>query len=220
MNLPSRNSARAFTLTELAIVLGVMGTVIGSIWAYAKSAHQAAKIEQTVEAISATVAGVQSAYGSVAAISGGNIVSGTTGLIAKGVIPAQIISAMNAGFADSPLAQVSNANGTFVVCSWIYDVAGGLVNGVASDKQCNSGALSQFFAIELTNLDYASCLAIATAVAPTRPSGLRDVWINQNGIVATRTGLPVAPAQASADCVVGSTTNTVDFVYSLRPPIY
>ena len=218
MNLPSRNSTRAFTLTELAIVLGVMGTVIGSIWAYAKSAHQAVKVEQTVEAISATVAGVQSAYGSVAAISktSAGVVNLVPSLINKGVIPAQIISTMNAGFADSPLAQVSNANGTFVVCSWKYNVTA----NAPYDTQCNSGAISQFFAVELTNLDYASCLAIAVAMDPSRPPGLRDVWINQNGIVATGTGLPAAPAQASADCVVGSTTNTVDFIYSLRPPIY
>jgi len=55
-------SRRAFSLIEAAIVLGIVGLVVGGIWAAAASVHAKMKVSSAIEATGHTISRIQSRY--------------------------------------------------------------------------------------------------------------------------------------------------------------
>jgi len=60
---PQRTDRRAFTLTELSIVLGVIGLILGSIWVAAGQAYDAQKATKAANQIQQIFTGYRSLYG-------------------------------------------------------------------------------------------------------------------------------------------------------------
>ena len=57
-----QRSTRGFSLTELAIVLGVIGLVLGGIWVAASSVHRNNQLQKANQEISLILAGYRSTY--------------------------------------------------------------------------------------------------------------------------------------------------------------
>jgi prepilin-type N-terminal cleavage/methylation domain-containing protein len=209
---------RGFSLVELILVISIIGTLIGGIWSYAASTEQTERVTTSVNSVMLTAQDTRAFYNVSGSITGG-IGTVTPALYSASAIPSNLLRSSTstcggtAGtYADSPWGRGStDVCGTFRVCSFAY----------GTDVTCKkAGATSnQYFAIEFTALNYATCVALAQQVSPYSPGGMVDVYINSTSVgPASGNVLPVAPSLATGTCTAGSKTNYIDFVYTLRPP--
>jgi len=223
---------RGFSLVELAIVVGVIGIVMASVWSYASAARQTQKIAQATQIVFALADDVRSVYAGRTSIVGGmgpveTVMVGSGSMLStvlRGTKSACGTPAVTTYYADTPWGVITTDNcGSLHLCAWTYANAASYALGSAPNigatpcASITATASAEYFAIEFTQLNYGSCVSLAAAIDPNSPSGLSDVYINGSSILNTGTGLPVVSAQSSALCVAGS-TNVVDFVYPLRAP--
>lgn len=236
---------KGFSIVELAIVLGVIGTIIGGIWTYANIAYENIRREQAFESVVASVSNVRAYYqaqGSMQALGTKNEVPF---LIQQNIIPnnmqriaataAQCQNTVTNGLfscADTPWGQtvggVQDNFGTFRVCDWLLGVnpvtaanGGGCALAVSATVPTPQ---TQFFGVQLRGLPIGACIQLAGRVSSASgPSGLYDVvFVSAAGVVTSIKGLgdsvaPVPTADLNKYCTSG-TGNIVNFVYTLRAP--
>ncbi|MFA5041444.1 MAG: type II secretion system protein [Bdellovibrionales bacterium] len=137
--------ARAFTLSEMAIVLGIMGFVFGSIWVAVGSYSEANRLSKTVQQISAVVQNLRDHYknygGIPAACNDTTDITTTLYDLHAGIFTPDMVSGTKI---NSALSGGSTAH-TFRV--------------LGSATACN-GTMASRFRIVLTNLPRASCVKI------------------------------------------------------------
>jgi type II secretory pathway pseudopilin PulG len=215
-----------FSIIEMAIVLGIVGIVLASIWAYADWAFENARRQRLSEELLTVVNNVHALYSGQAGIGGGGdqISAVTPTLIQQNAIPSTMVRSGNgctngaAPFSctDDPWGPNGNiTGGTFGVCAWTA-----APSGAPAGTNCPAaGAIvSQFFAIEISGLPQISCINVAPQnSSASGPVGLQDVLINGASVIGAGDVLPVPPAFAVAKCVA---SNTIDFVYRLQAPTY
>jgi type II secretory pathway pseudopilin PulG len=218
---PGRDSSRGFSLTEFAIVIGIIGAMAAGIWSYASIGRERTRREQMAEVMTTLIEAVRAANAGLGNISGPVSVL-MPRLIGASVLPPSLVRPVSASCtnasglcADTPWGNANSggtldASGTLRACSWT----------LGTDTACNAGAASQFFAIELNGLNYDACIWVATNLSSANgPSGLTDVFINGGDVLAQATiSLPVPPKVANALCTTPAKSNIVDFVYRLRMP--
>ena len=101
MHYQHQTSRAGFTLTEIAIVLGVVGLIIGAIWTAAKSVFDANKATQAIEDITTIASNVRATY--LAANSFAATGDQTTTLMnAGGIFPSDLL-------VGNPATSVKNA---------------------------------------------------------------------------------------------------------------
>jgi len=107
---------KGFTLTEIAIVLGIMGLVLGAIWVAAAGVYNNQRINQANTAVMQVLQGVRTLYGQQASIPGG-AADLSQNMVNAGVIPTNLIrpGAVAQPFMLTPWGQPmyvgTNANG-------------------------------------------------------------------------------------------------------------
>ena len=87
-----REPSRGFTLTEVAIVLGIVGIILGGIWAAAAQVYENHKVEAAENQILTIVHNVRSLYAGRSSIEGGDL---TAALVNAGVFPPDMIVVVN-----------------------------------------------------------------------------------------------------------------------------
>jgi prepilin-type N-terminal cleavage/methylation domain-containing protein len=194
---------RGYSLVEIAIVLAVIGTIIGVLWVAASRAWEYTRRERAREAIAITVANMRSYYGGQAGVPGAlqgvpNFVQLDSQLLAANVIPNNLSRGPGAAScttpnnlcADHPWGSyaggvIDNA-GTFNVCNWT--LASGSFN-------CGSpfpNTFSSFFGVQLMGLSRANCFSVVETISSaSEPTGL--VEVNINGVNLMATGNPIQP---------------------------
>lgn len=235
-----RHQQRGFSLTEFAIVLGVIGTVMGAIWGYASIAYENVKREKAFEQITAVVTNMRTTYGGRSGLPNAaktvlipQLINGGTSVNATnlGIVPQDMVRQPNttctgnsiAVCADSPWGSKSggvlNTSGTFQICNWDIDPTANAGN------QCDAGnPTGQIFAVALFGLPIGACIQLASKVSsPLGPPGLLDVIINTRSIIYNRTlpgagVLPVSSADTTTLCTQANNGNIIKFVYRLRLP--
>lgn len=80
---------RGMTLIELAIVLGVTGLLVGGIWAAAAAAHEAQRVNQTVDQVRQIVENVRTRYATVAQFPNQNYAAFTLSAATADLMPAE-----------------------------------------------------------------------------------------------------------------------------------
>ncbi len=219
-----------FSVMEVALVLGISGTLLAGIWSAASAAWEYARRQEALDQITAIVTNVRGYYAGQLGVAPLAYTSLTAGLMQAGVIPAYVQRNPATGCtnppggaplcADSPWGARNGTavdpNGTLRVCNWT--TGGGGTDCVAANAPAG---VSQFFGVAVTGLRYGSCIALTGRVSnPAGPAGLVEVNINGTNIAAG--GAPVQPVAASklnALCK-REDVSTVTFVYRLMAVVH
>ena len=208
----SRNKRRAgFSLTEFAIVLGIMGIVLGALWGVVALVHENIKRHQTAEQMVLTINNIRGFYSSRTRIAtpGGatDYDSVTQYLLGQNVFPTEMLRDRTAAtlVADHPWGSEA-ADG-----SSLDD--GGVRVGAPAPMNA-----AEFFSVQFLGLKYSSCVALADRLTGSdMPLGLEEVVINGT----SHTAFPVSPDAATAECddAPSGTENIMEFTFQLRDQI-
>jgi type II secretory pathway pseudopilin PulG len=92
MTVRTNKKAHAFTLTEMAIVIGIMGLILGGVWVAYGQVSQNKRVEKTLEQLRFTITKIQALYYTNANV----LNTGVTDLGCVGVpVPAPVLPACN-----------------------------------------------------------------------------------------------------------------------------
>lgn len=92
-----RAHRRGFTLTEIAIVLGIVGLILGAIWVAAAAVYNNLRVSHTNTAVLQMVQAVRTLHATQAAITLGD---DTAAMIAAGVVPSDMLNGVG-GLTDA-----------------------------------------------------------------------------------------------------------------------
>jgi len=219
------HTQRGFSLTEMAIVLGVAGTILSGIWYLASNSYETARRQQAFDAVIATVNNVRTFYSGQLGMprSGYRILVSNFLNTARNIIPHNLerrplaATCTNVGreCSDTPWGNnaATRASGSFLVCDW------GLGAGQTA---CNAGALgppiplTNFFAVSLSNLPVGACIQVTSRLTSSLgPAGLLDVFVNGASMIPLGSINPVPTINLTASCN-NVVSNNVVLVYRLQ----
>ncbi len=196
--------ARGMTLAEVAIVMGLIGLLLGALWSFVPLVYSRAQQEQMFEQILLTVNKMRGFYLGQARIPSGLT---TDTAIRHEIVPPEMVRDKTATtlIADhtwsSPETSGTYTNGTYIV----DDDPGGTSSG-------------QLFRLQLLDLPLRICMPLVPRLTGIEgPSGITALTING---VAVPTPTKVTVGAASAACQGGTIPRTdranVIFTYRLR----
>ena len=181
---------RAFTLTELAIVLGIIGVIISAIWSAAGSVYENNRTKRASEQVVQIVNGLRAMYGSHQVDTGPWATDITSLAINNDIVPADMYK----------------TGGTTAFGPW----SGSTVN-------IYSGSTWNVIGIQYSGLSQAACNQFADALIPAGNSQLvyaaiaaTGSWFSINGNTPYWT-----TTQINGYCVAGN-GNYVQLLYSMN----
>lgn len=221
---------RGFTLTEIAIVLGVVGIIVGGIWAAADNVSETRKENDAVAELQTIVHNMYNLYGGRSTPS--CTPSGPNGsaditpcLLSAQVIPSAYADAVTAGTAINPWsgfgttyfsggggvsvfgAQSGSVTGPAQFRVSFYDVSyGGCVALINQATSCQFGEAECPFHV-ITAYQNGSCYPTPTGCSAAAPTTYGSWSIMTPAIVATLCG---------DNNYSGTTPSSVEFDYSLQ----
>jgi len=211
-----RRATRGANLTETTIVLGIIGILLGGIWAMIGDMRNSVKQQKFAELLTTVVDNIRGNYTGKAFFETTQISTGggVTGMMPRlkdmNVFPGEMVQTGVDGIA-SPFG----AN-TFFVCGWRS------TGSTACNLAAGGTSNVPFFAIETRFANTGDCVqAVSRNSNPRTQPGLVDVYINGTGRVSAIPSLSLPwPPLASltlAACARVAKPVTVDFVYRLTP---
>jgi len=203
-----RSRRRGFTLTELAIVLGVIGIILGSLWSVVAVVRDNIKRDQAINQTLVAVRNTRDLYmgrGYVQTPSGlGTAQALTDYLLRQGVLPPEMIRDRSATTlrADLPWGPRGASGSTVSDGTFAIDNTG---VALSSDK----------FRVELRGLSYAHCVTMTSSLAGPAASLLPVTVVVNSG---NSFDAPVALDDIADNCDKSPSgdNNKVDIVYRLR----
>ena len=197
---PVRQKKRGFTLTEIAIVLGIIGLILGAIWVAADAVYNNLRVSHANTAILQIAQAVRGAFATE---------TNTTGLTPDRLIGAKLFP-----------SDLLNSVGTGLTDPW----SGG-VTTVAPSTDGAPGPAG--FTITMSLVPIAACINLVTAVGgPNHDTGLYYVkgiraavaGIGGTGTTAAGAAItaPVTPDLATTACAGGAATGTVEFGFNVK----
>jgi prepilin-type N-terminal cleavage/methylation domain-containing protein len=190
----AQRAKKGFTLTEIAIVLGIIGMILGAIWVAASSVYNSQKVSRATTEVLAVSQAVRALFP-----------TNTTTGIADGDITTMVC---NAGV--FPQDMVSSCATPTIYNPWSGSVAGTTVAAIS----ITAAAADDGFEIIETGVSSQGCYGLITAVAGSgRDSGLFYAKANTAYAAAGATNLPVTAA--TSGCATGN-ANTVYLVFKVH----
>ena len=190
---------RGFTLTEVAIVLGIVGLILGAVWVAAAAVYDNMRIKRTNEAILSAAQGFRSLYASANATGVATGTNMTANLVAAGVVPQDMVNGNNG---MNPWSAVA---GTFTISA--IDIAG----------------TQDGFQLNFYNLPQKACVNLLVSNSQNaQGTGLALVGVTAAGTVGTITAAAIAvppainPNIAPATTCGAAATNYVRLAYRLK----
>lgn len=178
---------RGFTLTEAAIVLGIVGVLLSAIWLAAANVYVSGRVAHTSEQLTTIIGRMRSLYGMRPTI---DVAVTSAELAASGVFPLDMPL-------DIPSGNVGNLWGGNAI------IAAANVRGVMGDG----------FSVTFTQVPRDACVQLLMRWAGNR---LRDTGlVGADSVVTTATTFPVRLTDATTSCAAA--TNDVVLTLRLRP---
>lgn len=213
-------SKAAYTLTEIALVLGILGLVLGAIWVAASTIYNSRRVSTAIIELMNIKQNMQTLYATSLAVDvGANM----------GTLP---FTGISAG-ASTTYAQVNvlPANTITQPSSTTYTITnpwGGSINIMATS---NGSLANNSFVVDFDRVPISACITMISEVAGAKiDSQLWRVQIAASGSLAmtdlpsyTQGVFPITPAMAdnnlngtSVGCSIGNPYLNVGFMYTLR----
>lgn len=192
---PSSRVVRGFTLTEAAIVLGIVGLILSAIWVAAGSVYNNYRVGKSSEQLLTMVQSMRSVHSSHLVVDTNfNGEQGAVLLAEAGGVPTDMIE--------------YKADGVSV--NTVRDVWGGTVEVTHTDD--NNGLTDGAFAIRFTKVPQAACMTLLTSnTGAGRDTGL----IGAGNSITTATSFPVSISDAKTNCPT-TTGGGNDVIFTFR----
>ena len=198
---------KGFTLTEIAIVLGIIGLILGAIWVAAASVYQNQRVNQAQTGILQLLQGVRTLYSQQATMGAGD----------------QSLPLVNAGVVPTNLIKTGAAAFPYIISPWGGNMfVGGTTDGLGIE-------------IGLDKMSAAICVALTAAIyGASHDRTLENSGTSGNAtfggftaIAAVGTpvsstappvvgGSPVAAPATGTGCTAGSNLNNQIFVFGVQ----
>lgn len=217
MSLQSAHNKKrsGFSLTEFAIVLGVIGVIISGLWSVVSIVRENMKRTQMKEQMFVAVNGVRDFYLTRACASlnmncpaptaASNVIL-TDHLLRNNGLPYEMLRNRDDAtwVADHPWGETAALG------------SGGMRVYAGNEALTNHDA---FFRVEVLGLERDSCVALASKLTGTgTPDGLVSTRINGGSLHDSDADpAAVSPETADGECVAGD-ANRISLVYTLRAP--
>ncbi len=189
----ARNTRRGFTLTEIAIVLGIIGLILGAIWVASGSVYSNLRVSQAATETLMIVENFKSLYGGNRNGQAPNGTDITAMAISAGLLPADMIQTGNTTYALGP---------------W-----GG------SQVNIYSASVWDAVTVAFWNIDQSTCNRLADAIVTGSAfpaNGL--VWTGINGTNRTLppygADVPFTPTDVATACASANGTMNVQVTYT------
>jgi prepilin-type N-terminal cleavage/methylation domain-containing protein len=185
---------KGFTLTEIAIVLGIIGLILGAIWVAASAVFGNQRLAKANTEILQIVQGARTLYATSSVTGEANGTALTASLVNANVFPSDLVS------------------GTTGLTPW-----GGTTRlNVYSQTASVTG---DAILIELTNLSTAACVGLLTGLTGSgRDAGLWKAYANSatqaTGTHTTTSTFPISLTTANTSCTASSAF--VGFLFKLQ----
>ena len=205
MSIRRRRAAqKGFNLIEAAIVLGIVGLVVGGIWVAATSVYANLRSKSATDQLLAIAQGVRALYATSANMA--NTAADVTALMAQAnVLPGDVLTTAR-----------SAATSANTVNPW-----NGLVGVVG-----NAAANATSFAVIYSNVPSAACVDfVLRNVGTSHDTGMSNVYYGATGAVNALPGANIAVAPGAAITLVntqtacdpaGGTVRNIGFMFSLK----
>jgi len=183
-------TSRGFTLTEAAIVLGIMGLILGAIWVAAASVYDNLRVSTTSNQLIQIAQSIRSMHATQSTVDS-NI---TALLVAKaGGVPADMLTKDSSG-----------------AISAVRDVWSGDLTIAATTYTVNYDS----FAVTFAAVPQGAC---SNLLMRNTGSGRDTGLVGAGNTVSTTTSLPLTLTEAVAACSgTGTTGNNVVFTFRLK----
>lgn len=206
VTLPGNTRRQGFTLTEIAIVLGIIGLILGAIWVAAGAVYNNLRVSKATTELLQIAQGVRSLYATQSTVDTGPGIDETSALIAARVFPSDTISTTTGANNAAPS---STADGPW---------AGSTIK-VYSATQPN-GIVGDSFEVQFVNIPPFACVSLATGNTGTgRDTALVGVGVSQSATSSALSGsittFPITASVAATSCGTG-TGSSIGFIFALR----
>lgn len=196
-SLPQTKASRrlkGFTLTEIAIVLGIIGLILGAIWVAASAVFGNQRLAKANTEILQVVQGSRTLYNTASTTGESNGTSLTEALINAGFFPSDMVS------------------GTTGLTPWGGSTRLNIYSQTAS-------VTGDAILVEFSNLSTAACVGLLTGLTGAgRDAGLWNAYANSaskaSASLTTGTSFPVTLTTANTSCSTSSAF--VGFLFKLQ----
>ena len=200
-----QENKRGFTLTEIAIVLGIIGLILGSIWVAAGAVYNNLRVSKAQTELIQITQAVRSLY-ATQAVTGDGSQELTAALVAAKVFPTDTV---NSGTG-------ANNAVTSPVGPWVNSH----IRIYSTTNPNTGGQTGDSFQVLFQNVPQSACIALATSASGTG----RDTALLSVNFVATSAGTLMSPTAnfsfpvnvVTANTGCSGTTDDVAFTFALR----
>lgn len=192
-----KNSAplarRGFTLTEIAIVLGIIGLILGAIWAAASAVYNNLRTSRAQQEILTVAQNIRAMYATQSTVDAN---ATTDTYINAGVFPS-----------DATVEVPGGSKSTKNPWGGKFDVVPG--------PSFNDNTT---FSVVMEGIPINACITLSTSTTGTgRDSGLVSLKVNDSDVGTLDAGtFPVGAKTASDSCTQGSATAGVKLAWEFR----